>query len=273
MEYPGKNLEAADAEAPSALIGCEEAHTLLARFVEQALPRAEDRKLRTHLPDCEDCRTAYREAIGSAARLGRALRTARVEDERRERRSANRRLAMGATGTRNPRFGLRPMLWLAAAVFLLFNLSRIWSDPPPLAVTWERGAVQAAGVDLDAGAPSGALGRGDWLNTGPDARALLAGADVDLVLAADSRLLVELADPVRVRLQRGQVSASGACTITTQLGVVELTDGAVQVVQEGPLLEVSCLLGTVTVATPEGVRELAVGERASLGADAAPAGG
>lgn len=269
MQYPGRKVDAAAAREQSAGIDCEEARVLLARFVEHALPQADDRQLRRHLADCDDCRALYHDTLGSAARLGRAMREVREESERRQRRSTQRRLAMGATGTRNSRFGLRPMLWLAASIFLLFNLSRVWSDPPPLTVTWETGSVSAAGTDLGADQTAGELARADWCTTGPDARALIAGPDADLVLAADSLLLVELADPVRVRLQRGQVSASGTCTITTQLGVVDVAEGAVQVVQEGARFDVLCLLGTITVATPSGTRSLAAGERAELGAELA----
>jgi predicted anti-sigma-YlaC factor YlaD len=246
--------------APAGLASCEEARRLLVKFLEGALPRYEDRTLRRHLPYCDECRTIYRETLASAGSLGRQLREVRVAEEKRARRATQRRLAFGATGgARGRLLALRPLLWTALIVVLFLNFSRS-SAPPVVAVTWQAGEVLLPAGRIGATRPDGELKRGDWCITRADSRVELTSGATHVLVGSSSQVLVEEADPLRLRLQSGSVSATGACTITTQLGVIGLEDGAVQIERDETKLEVRCLLGTASVTTPERQGRIRAGE-------------
>ena len=247
-------------------LSCEEARELLTRFLEEALPRREDRALRRHLPGCADCRRRYTEMLSVAAGLGRTLRERRVEEERVERRRTQRRLALGSsTALRDRRLKfLRPMLWSALIVFLMFQFTHVLQGPDPLAVEVERGTATIAGEPLDVLNARGEVDRGEWCSTGLDSRLAIEADDAELALGSRSQLMVDGVDPLRVRLETGELAASGACTIVTVLGAVEV-DGTVRIALLPGELAVECLAGSVSVVRPTGAEAVPIGTTVRFG--------
>ena len=241
-------------------VSCAEARKLLTRFLEAALPAREDRALRRHLPGCAECRERYTDVLAAAAGVGRSLKAERLERERVERRETQRRLAFGAsTATPERRLlFLRPLLWSALIVFLMFRLTHELTGPGPLAVTIERGTATVAGQALGPVAPESDADRGDWCSTGRETRLILAAGAAELALESESDLMIESVEPFRVRLETGAAEVEGACTIVTLLGAVEV-DGEARVGIEDGQLVVACRTGAARVSTPSEERTVAAG--------------
>jgi hypothetical protein len=246
-------------------IDCEEARRLLSLFIVSSLPRAEDARLRRHLPECVECREAYTQALTTAARLGRMKREDRLEEERVDRRTTQRQMAFAAGGlTQRTRLHfLRPLLWTALSIFALTALTQLGRAPMD-EVVWESGEVRAAGVALGSAKRSVKVDAGSWIQTGETGRAALSGKAGKVLVEEDSFLLVESVRPRRLRLQSGACSVTGEGLVLTQLGAVELENGTVRVVQQGPNLEVRCTIGHARVVSATGAWDLGPGDSKRL---------
>jgi len=268
-------------EVPDPAVGprgdCAESRDSIAGFLDGGLERAADRRLRNHLVRCPECTALYRQTLAAAARMGRSLRVQKDERARATRSEGLRRRAMDATadGRRRNRFGLRLAL-LPAGIALLLCLFRAGGGEEALFVHAERGEVFVGDTVLDAERPTLRLGPGDWVQTGDDARAALAGhADrtpgaPDLgVLGARSDLLVLDAVRRELRLEGGLLELSGPASVQTVHGVLQLEGRArLEVSRERYVVE--CLEGGARWTGPTLVRELVAGERvdSSLAEDA-----
>jgi hypothetical protein len=244
---------------------CAEAQRLLGEFLGGSpLSREADRGFRLHLTSCPSCRQSYREALASAARLGRTIREARERDLRLGRRAEGRRRALAAgTRTVRGRGWWKLALIPALLVFALVRANPFGADAV-LEARWSAGGVRAAGTRLGAEEPARELARGDWCLTDEDASAHLAASGVRIGLGARTQLLVEDARVPRVRLQRGALDLRGACTVTSPVGVVELFTGRARLELEGERLSIECLAGELDLSTSTGARRVRAGERAEV---------
>jgi hypothetical protein len=250
-------------DEPTSSPACADARRLMSLLAVGSLGAAEATTLREHTAGCPDCHESYVATVEGAARMGRAAREERVERERTARRATQRRMALAATGDRGSPAArtLRPMLWVSAFALLVIVVRSITGGPPPFEVRWTAGEVHVSGHSLDRLQPEGEARRGDTLTTGADGRLAFTRGDFEALLDPRSQVLVESAVPPRLRLVHGALSATGACEITSQSGVVTLEAGTVQVVHDAGRLGVLCKLGTVRVVTAEGEAVLAAGER------------
>jgi hypothetical protein len=251
-------------------VQCAEARHLLGVFVEGGLERQDERLFRSHLTGCAECRKAYRETLGCAARLGRTLRERREAGERDERRISQRTLARkGAFRIRERNFGLRLMLVPAALIVLLTQLHRFQDDE--LLVHWEAGEVRVAGALLGSDSEATEVFRGDWCVTGELGHAQLVVGHDDALIGSKSRVLVEEPERRRLRLENGAVALTGSWTVTTQQGVVTLDAGAAEVDVFAGKLVLSCREGELRLVDVQGERRIRPGERLEAGQDGSTA--
>ena len=108
------------------------------------------------------------------------------------------------------------------------------------------------------------LVRGDQASTDPDARALIDGARSKLELGGSTHLVVEDEQGGRFRIDGGQVTVDGRCTLTTRYGIVEVDGRArVSLVEGG--VELEALDGELLATNSQGLRRVPAGARATLG--------
>ena len=260
---------AAEAQRRLAGVGPGEAECVatrvrVARHLTGELGREEERRLRAHLVGCAGCRDAYREALRAAAGVGHALRVAREEQRRAERRSDVRRriVASGPSG-RTRRLRLQLLLLPAAMIVVLAQWGR-WGagELRVVSLAAGEGKVELAGVPLDPAAEPVAADRGAWCVVRGAGAAELSGGDARLVLGADSALLVHGTRPLRVRLQQGELVVAGRCTVDTALGVVEV-EGRARLALEGlGVLRLACEAGELRLTDAAGTHALAPGREA-----------
>jgi len=241
---------------------CETARELLSKFVHAGLKRSEGRVFRTHLTRCPACRALYKESLVSAAQIGRAMRETRVERERvvRHERLRASALKAGERIKHGRRFGLRLML-LPAAVIVLLLMGPRMSRGEPMILRWDGGEVRAAGMRLTADRPDLVLETGDWCATNGNAHASIEGENRSFELGLLTQVMVENTREGRLRLQQGELQASGSVTISSAFGVLEMEDGSAVLRIEGGKFRVECRAGKLTWTDPGGRRSLSAGER------------
>ena len=259
-EGPGAQGPTGDGET------CREARRQIAAFLHESPGERESRFLRAHIERCADCAQAYREAVEGAARVGHALRTDREERTRTRRHAELVRLSRGSGGSR---YRGRPWLKLfLASCGLIFLLTRLPALGFGAALTVERtsGVVVAADVRVD-GDQKIALVRGQRCATGPTSSAVLRGADAELRLGSDTRVLVEEAGGpggARVRLLAGALDLDGECVVTTEYGVLTLDGGRASVRLDGGL-RAECTEGGLELVGPLGTHRIEPGESVDVG--------
>ena len=100
--------------------------------------------------------------------------------------------------------------------------------------------------------------------------ARLATSACESVLGPESSLLVEGASPLRYRLTRGVLELDGACTVSTEWGVLDLAPGDVRM-EVGPEgMTVDCRAGEVTLTGASGVTHIPAGTISRFERGAAP---
>lgn len=231
-------------------------------FVEQGLSVDEGEAMREHVRKCLECRVAYQQTIRSAARLGRAQREERL-DEQRQRRALFRK-RVGVEADTKPRRGmLRLALLPALFALLVIQMNRLSSaNESGIRVTRVRGEVYAAGRTLTEEDPSVVVGRAVACATREGAEAILERGDTRFVMGGETMLEVELDRPVpRLRFHAGILQAEGPCAISTAVGVVEQVDGRASLQWLGRTLEITCLTGSMALTDAQGHHEVREGER------------
>ena len=199
---------------------CEQAGALARAALKTALPANLRRSLRAHHESCASCYEAYRaEGERRAAWTGH------------ERRDAPR-----------PRFApvwvplLQRRRMLAfrflAVCALLFGISRTvgsWDADPTCQVRWLEGPAWVGGVALGDDRVLERAWRSDVLATGPGGRLEVRLGELELVLGAETEVLVESSHAKRLRLLGGEYVARGSATLQCEAGVLRLEDAAVRV--------------------------------------------
>jgi len=212
-------------------ITCAEAFELSRTFAAEELSRERTLRLRAHLARCPECMARYREAISTAASLGRINQEAReqraIEQQRRELHAK----AFGHAGE-----GVRPRkrsrlhllrLVLIPAVFIYIMTHVVGLGPPPAKVQ----LVEASGLvsidqrSVELGEDPLLVLPGRWVTTRRYARAGLDALSATLTLEEETELLVESAKPPRFRLRAGGILVEGTTTLVTLLGLIEVEGG------------------------------------------------
>jgi hypothetical protein len=250
---------------------CREFQALHAGHLKGDLSDAQNRRFREHMRSCPACREHYRAGLDSAARMGRVLRESRLARQRSARRDDARRrvVAAGMGSGRSTRFRLQLVLIPALMIVLILGWRARGTTDPGLSIhvhEASEGGVQAAGVELALGADPRTLERGDCCFTEGPGLARIVGLELELVLGADTTLIIEDADEPRVRLLGGQLDVQGRCVVTTPLGIVESEDARSLLTLQGSRLEVEGLEGSVILVGAGGETRVGQGEHATTDA-------
>ncbi len=236
-------------------IKCEDVPALVETFVSTGLDRAVTAGLRAHTGGCPECRDLYREAVRTAAHIGHAHRTERVDTERAVRRWNLWRDVISAHATPRGRAArLRTLLYPAFFCYLIVQFAGGGPKERVLEVEVLEGTVHAG--------PS--LGRGEICATGSDGRACLQTEDGLARLEPDTRLLVERVSPPRLRLLTGRIELEGSWQVATTLGVVEVTEGLATMNLDGGGLECVGVRGDVLLIDSRGERSLTPGRTTAI---------
>ncbi len=212
-------------------ITCDEAFELIRVFTAEELGKAKTLRLRAHLSRCPECMARYRDAVSTAASLGR------VNHEQREKRAIERQrheLHAKAFGTedsgvrptrRNRFFQLR--LVLIPAIFIYIMTQVVGLGPPPAKVQLveSKGLVSIDERSIEAGSDPSLVLPGRWVKTRRLARARLEGTTCTIDLESSTDLLVESANPPRFRFRSGGIRLEGTTTLVTVLGMIEVEEG------------------------------------------------
>ncbi|MFT5288387.1 MAG: hypothetical protein ACI8QS_000186 [Planctomycetota bacterium] len=230
---------------------------------------SEDQALfRAHILVCADCRESYRGAVGTTAKVGRAMSAARFDRAKRERRQHVRSLPfkVGSFGRSRKWYGMRAVLGTALLITLVTRIPGSMG-PATLMATWENGSVHAGTRDLNGGAPEGKLVTGDWVVTQQTGAVEVTGHGGKAELGPGTALLIEDPKGFRIRLTRGTLDVSGSGQVLTQYGVLEFTGDSVRLMTTVAGLEIHTLDGNPAWTHPLGTDELKAG---SVGIVAAP---
>jgi hypothetical protein len=221
---------------PEALpqISCEEAFALTRTFTTRELSMSRTRTLRSHLSACPECMSVYREAVATAAALGRS------HQERREQRAIERELfqlhakAFGdrSTGEAKPvrkdkhrYFRLRLILIPAILIYIMTRITGFGPAPAKVLLVESRGSVSIAERTVDPEADPALVLPGRWVRTERFAQAKLDGRKCIVDLESSTDLLVESAAPPRFRLRSGGMRLEGSTKVVTILGLITVEEG------------------------------------------------
>jgi len=264
-------------------LGCEEARELTRGFLSGGGVLERRAEWRAHIAACKECDANYRETVEMLSRLHRARRdsSSGVPERRAEVESAplsERRSLISFSPPQTTR-AARPRKragWLklalpfvALAVFGAIGLPR--GEPREANVLALAGAVELDDQLLEPGAAPHALARGTKVVAGAAARVRLQDSDSELVLSGEGMLRCEGFHPLRVRLYAGKLEAQGACEVSTALGVVESSGGALELNLEERGLRLRAGARGASFQDVGGRRTLAPGEELAVGPPFAPA--
>lgn len=253
---------------------CAAARELVRGYVADALDRGQVAKLRLHLSSCSACRAHLVASMNAVGTL------AHVYTERHVRESSDEDESAGL-GALEPagRSYLRPWekprkrgRWNIAIVLGLIGLAGLGIAALPgkaareIDVEWRSG-LGSIGQRRMQSAWIGKCVRGErWV--------LEEGAALDarvgrtkLHAAGPARILVEEAEPLRLRIEAGAVGVEGPALVTSALGAVEVEAGA-SVVSYGPRgFGLDCRSGRASMVGSVGSVVLEPKQSALLGAD------
>lgn len=208
---------------------CHAARASMAAFFASGFKVGDDaarqERMRQHMAGCPACAEAYAEmGRTTAAFRGIADRRALSDAARRGswRESRPKARGLGAMSVffawnREPPssavvrliWRLRPLLVVAFFIFLITELTQPREPGPRFEVRWTAGKVVVDGKELLDNLPNFGLDRGGEVRTSASGGALVSRAETELVLGANSHLLVERISPPRLRLVLGELTAQG----------------------------------------------------------------
>lgn len=264
---------------------CASARKLMRAFVENDIGRGENARLRVHLKSCARCHAEYVELVDSVARIHGQLRAIR-ELESAELDSAGEArippqddaepvrprsfLARGRARTGGSPFrGFRGGGIVVALAAFAVLIAVCWPEQPVRSLTARStgGRISVGnGAQVDAGEQIEWV-RGQWCDVRPGARAELSAPHGEISVEGPALVLLESPDPVRVRLQKGELRIRGEVTVTHEHAVAELSGPRARASVIGTLLEVACADGRAVIRTANGATEIATGQAARISPD------
>ncbi|MAE28275.1 MAG: hypothetical protein QF724_03440 [Planctomycetota bacterium] len=245
-------------------LSCEEALRLVHRFLGEDGEGAEHLALREHLEACRACHAAYLDAVGTVAALGRAQRHLRQEEEKNTRRATQRRLALAGAGERSQRRrrNLRILFLPALAILALVQFQSAFGAPPRADLAVISGPVAMPELLIEQAGTVLPMVRGDWCATAPGASARLVVGKTEVHLGALTRVMLEGTRPLRLRIGQGTLVLNGPATVTSPVGVIEVTSGRARLTYQDEILRAECLSGYLGGWNTEGGQKIGAGEEA-----------
>ena len=227
-------------------------------------------ELRAHLGRCPDCREHLEVGVTTAASLRTRARQERTREQRVERRAQHRKRALQGAFSLSARSPLGPRLRMlllpAFFVFLMMQTTSGSLAKVKPALTTLRGEVRVDDLPVPPERPRRELRAGDFCRTGDASGARLFMGHTSVRMFEHTGLWIESTSPVRLRLEVGEVETSGAATLTSRLGLIELDGASARVSSRAGRLRVLSHGDGVRVVDSRGVRELGLGDEVELGA-------
>lgn len=268
---------------------CKEARELTRAFLSGGGVLERRPEWRAHLAACRECDAHYRETVEMIARLHRArrdgptpeparsvaesrpVRETPVEEEPPPRRS----LIAPAPPARGVWRVRKRAGWLALAIpfvalIVFATIGFPGSDPRAASVVALQGEVALNDHYLAPGDAAVALPRGATVAAGAGSRVRLHDDSTELVLEGEGGLQCESFAPLRVRLFGGTLHAQGPCTISSAVGVLQNSAGALELRIEEDGLHVRAGPSGALFVDGKGRRDLAPGEELHVEARLAP---
>jgi len=253
---------------------CTEARELTRAFLSGGGVLGRRADWRAHMAACQPCDQHYRETVEMLSRLYRARAgTQRVEEPAAE--AATGRRSLIAFSPPAARAGMRPRkraAWLKLAIpfaaLLVFGAIGLPGEPKsPASLLVLQGAVEVDDRILAVGSDEIPLARGARIVAAAAARLRLCEGPSEMEFTGEGMLRCEGFGPLRVHLFAGGLACRGACSVSTALGVVQSTGGALELrlVEDG--LHVRAGAGGACFLDGSGRRELAVGEELHVAPD------
>ena len=254
---------------------CTEARELTRAFLSGGgvLERRAD--WRAHMAACAPCDEHYRETVEMLSRLYRARTgTERPAEPAAEEGTGRRSLiAFSPPGARVAARPRKRAAWFKLAIpfaaLLVFGAVGLPGEhATPASLRVLQGAVEVGDRILAVDADELPLARGARIVAGASARARLREGESELEFQGEGMLRCEAFGPLRVHLFAGALRCRGACSVSTALGVVQSTGGALEmrIVEDG--LHVRAAAPGASFLDGSGRRELAVGEELHVAPDA-----
>jgi hypothetical protein len=266
-------------QEPAQPAACATARKLIRAFVDNELSQGQDVRLRLHLKSCVACHTEYVELVDSVARIHSQLKALRELDRGELASGAGQRrilddeaepvrprgfLARGRS--RRVLRGSGIVILLATAVVFV---AVCWPEQPVRSLiarsTGGRIAV-GNGAMVDSGEQIEWV-RGQWCDVRPGSTARLYGPRGEIAAEGPALVLLESPDPVRVRLQKGELRLQGDVNVTHEHAVVEFAAAQARASVIGTVLEISCTGGSAAIRTSNGATEIEAGQSARVAAD------
>lgn len=264
---------------------CATARRLIRAFVDNEISKGENARLRMHLKACASCHAQYVELVDSVARIHGQLKAFR-ELARGDGAASDGTSSRGDAPPDDEPAPVRPRSFLArgrarsamrgsgivVAIAAAAGLIAVcWPEQPVRSLTARStgGRISVGnGAMVDSGEQIEWV-RGQWCDVRIGSTATLGTAHGELSAQGPALVLLESPDPVRVRLQKGELGVRGDVTVTHENAVVEFEAARARVTVIGLLLEVRCELGTAAIRTANGVTEIEAGSSARVAADGA----
>lgn len=270
-------------DEPAPPEACLAARKLIRAFVDNEISKGESARLRMHLKSCGRCHSQYVELVDSVARIHGQLKAIREleragdpqpsgsDEERRvptddEAEPPRPRSFLTRGRARRAMRGSGIVIALAAAVGLI---AVCWPEQPVHSLTARStgGRISVGnGAMVDAGEQIEWV-RGQWCDVRVGSTATFGAPHGELFASGPALVLLESPDPVRVRLQKGELGVRGEVTVTHENAVVEFDGARARVTVLGRLLEVRCDAGSAAIRTANGVTELEAGGSARVSSD------
>jgi len=270
-------------------LDCKEARELTRGFLSGGGVLERRAEWRAHLAACKECDEQYRDTVEMLSRLHRARKDPAAPAPPRARESAPESEAAAPAARRSliafspppARFSWSPRkrgAWLGLAIpfvlLLVFGaLGLPGSDPRAANAFVLQGAVELDGQLLAPGEAARPIQRGARIVAAADARVRLQDAQSELVFEGAGMLRCEGLGPLRVFLYGGRLQARGACTVSSAVGIVSSTQGALQVSIEEDGLHLRAGESGAVFVDASGRRALAPGEERRIAAAFEPASG
>lgn len=244
-------------------LDCAQAREEIQTFAGSRIPAARGRILRSHLLECGDCKSFYKETIETAASLGsnlRANREAKLAEQSETRRAAQRSVDK-LRRSRPNHSRLRTVMLPAFFFFLMVSVTKLaWPDDKVRVTEWG-GPVFLNDEPFGFEGVPKKIRRGSWLVTGASGKVSIETGDSAIQLGERTFLLVEEPGAHRFRFRGGELTVAGPSLVTTTHGVLEVIDGAARLEARGARFELVCESGTIAFTDASGTQKLTATDR------------
>ncbi|TAJ11941.1 MAG: zf-HC2 domain-containing protein [Planctomycetota bacterium] len=258
---------------------CAAARKLIRAFVDNEISHGQDARLRMHLKACAACHAEYVELVDSVASIHSQLKSIRELDHAERASGVETRVPPeDAPEPARPRSflargrsqrmlrGSGIVIALAAAVVLV---AVCWPEQPVRSLTARStgGRISIGnGAMVDSGEQIEWV-RGQWCDVRVGSTAELLGPHGEIAADGPALVLLESPDPMRVRVQKGELRVQGDVVVTHEHAVVEFAGARARARVIGAILEIACEGGSAVIRSSNGSTEIEAGQSARVAAD------